>query len=56
MTTHRFDAVLERPDIRGAWTFIRMPFSVPEAKRPAARERRAARSVEMLTEGRRLKS
>ena len=29
---------------------------VSEAKRPTTRERRAARSVEMLTEGRRLKS
>ena len=56
MTTHRFEAVLVRPDMSGAWTFIRVPFSVPEAKRPATRERRAARSVEMLTQGRRLKS
>ena len=31
MTTHRFEAVLERPDIRGAWTFIRVPFNVEEA-------------------------
>ena len=31
MTTHRFDAELERPDMRGEWTFfIRVPFSVEE--------------------------
>ena len=30
MTTHRFKATLERPDIRGAWTFISVPFSVEE--------------------------
>ena len=30
MTVHRFKATLERPDIRGAWTFIRVPFSVEE--------------------------
>ena len=63
MTTHKFRAALERPDMRGAWAFIRVPFSVEEhadfvseAKRPATRERRAARSAQMLTEGRRLKS
>ena len=30
MTKHKFDAVLERPDMRGARTFIRVPFSVEE--------------------------
>ena len=30
MTVHRFKATLERPDIRGAWTFIRVPFNVEE--------------------------
>ena len=30
MTTYRFDAVLERPELRGAWTFVRAPFSVAE--------------------------
>ena len=30
MSAHRFEAVLERPDMRGAWTFIRVPFSVEE--------------------------
>ena len=30
MTTHRFKATLERLDIRGAWTFISVPFSVEE--------------------------
>ena len=28
MTVYRFEATLERPDLRGAWTFIRAPFSV----------------------------
>ena len=49
-------------DARAA--FDKLPYShqkeyadiVSEAKRPATRERRAARSVQMLTEGRRLKS
>ena len=31
MTKHKFDAVLERPDMRGEWTFIRVPFSVEDA-------------------------
>ena len=30
MTTYRFEAALERPDMRGAWTFVRAPFSVAE--------------------------
>lgn len=30
MATYKFEATLERPDMRGAWTFIRMPFSVAE--------------------------
>ena len=29
-TIHKFEAVLERPDMKGAWTFIRVPFSVEE--------------------------
>lgn len=28
MPAYRFQATLERPDLRGAWTFIRAPFSV----------------------------
>lgn len=28
MPDYRFEATLERPDLRGAWTFIRAPFSV----------------------------
>ena len=30
MTTYRFEATLERPEMRGAWTFVRMPFSAAE--------------------------
>ena len=30
MTTYKFEATLERPDMRGAWTFVRIPFSVAE--------------------------
>ena len=30
MTEYRFNAALERPDMRGAWTFVRIPFSVAE--------------------------
>ena len=30
MTEYRFEAMLERPDMRGAWTFVRVPFSVAE--------------------------
>ena len=30
MTTYQFEATLERPDMRGAWTFVRAPFSVAE--------------------------
>ena len=30
MKTYEFEATLERPDMRGAWTFVRMPFSVAE--------------------------
>lgn len=28
MPDYQFEAILERPDMRGAWTFIRAPFSV----------------------------
>ncbi len=28
MNVYEFEATLERPDMRGAWTFIRVPFSV----------------------------
>ena len=28
MSAYQFDAILERPELRGAWTFIRAPFSV----------------------------
>lgn len=30
MNTHSFEATLERPDLRGAWTFLRIPFNVAE--------------------------
>ena len=30
MTEYRFEAMLERPNMRGAWTFVRIPFSVAE--------------------------
>ncbi len=30
METYKFDATLERPDMRGAWTFLRIPFSAAE--------------------------
>ena len=30
MNVYRFEATLERPDIRGAWTFVRIPFSVAQ--------------------------
>ena len=30
MSVYRFEAVLERPDRRGAWTFVRFPFNVVE--------------------------
>ena len=30
MNVYRFEATLERPDMRGAWTFVRIPFSVAE--------------------------
>ena len=30
MTMYRFEATLERPEMRGAWTFVRMPFSAAE--------------------------
>ena len=30
MKTYTFEATLERPDMRGAWTFVRIPFSVAE--------------------------
>jgi hypothetical protein len=30
MSVCKFEAVLERPEMRGAWTFIRIPFSVAE--------------------------
>ena len=28
MPAYQFDAALERPEVRGAWTFVRAPFSV----------------------------
>lgn len=30
MTEYRFQATLERPDMRGAWTFVRFPHSASE--------------------------
>lgn len=30
MSVYRFEATLERPDMRGAWTFVRIPFDVAE--------------------------
>ena len=30
MSVYTFEATLERPDMRGAWTFVRIPFSVAE--------------------------
>ena len=30
MSVYKFEAALERPDMRGAWTFVRIPFSVAE--------------------------
>lgn len=30
MSVYKFEATLERPDMRGAWTFVRIPFSVAE--------------------------
>ena len=30
MSVYRFEAQLERPDMRGAWTFVRVPFSVAD--------------------------
>ena len=30
MSVYSFKATLERPDMRGAWTFVRIPFSVAE--------------------------
>ena len=30
MSIYKFEATLERPDMRGAWTFVRMPFSAAE--------------------------
>lgn len=30
MKEYRFQAQLEKPDLRGAWTFVRIPFSVAE--------------------------
>ena len=30
MSVYKFEATLERPDMRGAWTFVRMPFSAAE--------------------------
>ncbi len=30
MPSHEFEAVLERPDVTGAWTFLRVPFDVQE--------------------------
>ena len=31
MTTHKFQATLERPDMKGTWTYITVPFSVEDA-------------------------
>ncbi|MYC30450.1 MAG: DUF1905 domain-containing protein [Chloroflexi bacterium] len=30
MKVYKFEATLERPDMRGAWTFVRFPYSVSE--------------------------
>ena len=30
MKTYEFEATLERPDMRGAWTFVRFPYSASE--------------------------
>lgn len=30
MSVYKFEATLERPEMRGAWTFLRIPFSVAE--------------------------
>ena len=30
MSVYRFEANLERPDLKGAWTFVRIPFSVAD--------------------------
>ena len=30
MKAYRFKATLERPEVRGAWTFVRIPFSVAD--------------------------
>ena len=30
MKTYEFEATLERPDMRGAWTFVRFPYSTSE--------------------------
>ena len=30
MIIHKFEATLERPDMRGAWTFVRIPFSAAD--------------------------
>ena len=30
MKKYEFEATLERPDVRGAWTYVRIPFSVAE--------------------------
>ena len=30
MSVYKFEATLERPDMRGAWTFVRIPFSAAE--------------------------
>ena len=30
MEAYKFDATLERPDMRGAWTFLRIPFSAAQ--------------------------
>ena len=30
MSIYKFEATLERPDMRGAWTFLRIPLSVAE--------------------------
>ena len=31
MPGHEFEAVLERPDATGAWTFLQVPFDVQQA-------------------------
>ena len=31
MPGHEFEAVLDRPDVAGAWTFLRVPFDVQDA-------------------------